>query len=405
LPVISVINDTICRGEIGSLQASGGITYNWQPGNMNGPVISVSPQYTTSYAVLASDTAGCSNTSGGIVFVNALPVVTTTSDSICTGEFGTVTASGASTFLWMQSGNTGSSYTANPLATTSYSVIGTSPAGCTGLAMATIVVSPKPVVSFDVGPSGCAPVEVWFQNLTQGLGLQSIWEFGDGTISTDFSPGSHIYQKPGIYSVKLTISHNGCMASVTNPRTIYAYPSPEAGFTIDDIVQEISQTQVQLHNTSSGETYRFWEFGDGFDDNTGVNDPVHLYKDTGMFTICLSVKNNYGCIDSICNDIEVKPTWAFFIANAFTPNEDDKNEGFIGKSYNVIEHEMWIYDRWGLMIYETGKTPNPESAKAWDGKVKGGSTPVQQDVYVWKVKIKDINHKYHHLIGHVTVVK
>ena len=165
------------------------------------------------------------------------------------------------------------------------------------------------------------------------------------------------------------------------------------------------QSQVQLHNTSVAEIYLEWNFGDGSSDTSGTNDPFHIYQDTGMYTICLYVENDFGCFDSICNNIEINPMWAFYISNAFTPNEDSRNEGFIGKSYNVIEHQMWIYNRWGLMIYDTGKTLNPETAQAWDGKVKGSNKDVQQDVYVWKVKLKDINNKYHDLVGHVTVVK
>ena len=66
---------------------------------------------------------------------------------------------------------------------------------------------------------------------------------------------------------------------------------------------------------------------------------------------------------------------------------------------------MWIYDRWGLLIYDTGKTPNPETAQAWDGRINGSEKDVQQDVYVWKVRLKDINNEYHDLVGHVTVLK
>ena len=66
---------------------------------------------------------------------------------------------------------------------------------------------------------------------------------------------------------------------------------------------------------------------------------------------------------------------------------------------------MWIFDRWGNMIYYTGKTKDPESAVAWDGRASGGVDPAQEDVYVWVVQIKDIFKKKHKYIGHVTLVK
>jgi gliding motility-associated-like protein len=72
------------------------------------------------------------------ITVNPNPVVTVNSATICPGQMATLTAAGATTYLW----NTGS--TANPLsvspgATTSYTVTGTT-SGCTGSAVATVTI-------------------------------------------------------------------------------------------------------------------------------------------------------------------------------------------------------------------------------------------------------------------------
>ncbi len=66
---------------------------------------------------------------------------------------------------------------------------------------------------------------------------------------------------------------------------------------------------------------------------------------------------------------------------------------------------MWIFDRWGNMIYTTEKTTSPETAVPWNGKANGGSKTAQQDVYVWLVELKDINNQPHKYIGHVTLVR
>jgi hypothetical protein len=41
----------------------------------------------------------------------------------------------------------------------------------------------------------------------------------------------------------------------------------------------------------------------------------------------------------------------------------------------------------------------------WDGRANNGVDIAQQDVFVWKVKLKDIFNKWHDYIGTVTLVK
>ncbi len=93
-----------------------------------------------------------------------------------------------------------------------------------------------------------------------------------------------------------------------------------------------------------------------------------------------------------------KPLFTFYIPNAFTPNGDGINDEFFGKGESIVEYDMWIFDRWGAIIFH-GKDLNEK----WDGKANGEN--VQQDVYIWKVRFTDINNKKHDYIGTVTLVK
>ncbi len=407
LPVISAIDDTICIGENATLHAAGGQTYNWMPGNISFASISVSPATTTSYTVTGTDSAGCVNTSTASVFVNPLPSVTALSTSACLGDTGTLVAQGASTYLWPASGTIGNTFSDSPALTTTYSVTGYSTDGCANIASATITIYQRPTVDFNVTGSGCTPVEATFQNLSQTNNFNASyqWVFGDGTTSNLQTPPPHGYEIPGNYSVKLTVSIGECYAILVKPNAVEVYPNPIAKFSLDKEITDMLLPQVQLFNSSTGDSSRYWYFGDGETDFSGINNPTHTFKDTGTFSVCLKVANSNGCADSTCSDVTIKPVWSFFIPNAFTPNNDEVNDGFIGKSENVIEHEMWIYDRWGELLYYSGLTNNPESAKPWNGKPSDKNTPVQNDVYVWVVNLKDIDGKAHQLYGHVTVVK
>ncbi|WP_198424785.1 hypothetical protein, partial [Spirosoma endbachense] len=62
----------------------------------------------------------------------------------CEGQTGTLTASGASTYLW-SNGATGSSINVSVAGT--YSVTGTSSTGCSDVATATVTISPAPAAA------------------------------------------------------------------------------------------------------------------------------------------------------------------------------------------------------------------------------------------------------------------
>ena len=65
------------------------------------------------------------------------------------------------------------------------------------------------------------------------------------------------------------------------------------------------------------------------------------------------------------------------------------------------EYKMWVFDRWGNMIFYSEKLDH-----AWDGTFQGKSDKVvMQDVYVWKVELKDVFSKKHDYHGTVSVVK
>ena len=55
------------------------------------------------------------------------------------------------------------------------------------------------------------------------------------------------------------------------------------------------------------------------------------------------------------------------------------NEFFTTKAFNIQDFEIWIYDRWGELIFTSKNVDN-----WWDGTYKGN--PCQIDVYVWKAR-------------------
>ena len=65
-----------------------------------------------------------------------------------------------------------------------------------------------PKAQFTAYPQdGTAPLAVTFLDLSRGYPSSRVWDFGDGTTSTDVNP-VHVYGKPGKYTVSLTVTND-----------------------------------------------------------------------------------------------------------------------------------------------------------------------------------------------------
>ena len=123
--------------------------------------------------------------------------------------------------------------------------------------------------------------------------------------------------------------------------------------------------------------------------------------DTGVYTIGLTVTNEFGCTDNDVISIEIEPEFTFHPPNSFTPNDDDINETFMPLGIGLDnEFVMYIYDRWGDLIFETTDATVP-----WDGRANKGTKMAQEDVYVWVVLITDHSNSKHKFVGHVTLIR
>lgn len=73
-----------------------------------------------------------------------------------------------------------------------------------------------------------------------------------------------------------------------------------------------------------------------------------------------------------------------FIPNAFTPNNDGKNDVFKVYGSALKGAEIRIYTQWGAQIFETS-----DNTTGWDGKSKGADQPVGVYIYVIKIRMQD----------------
>lgn len=137
---INSLPNLFCQGDTGVLTAGGANTFTWQPGNFMGSSYSINPQTSTIYTLTGTNGTCTSSTSIG-VSVTPSPTLTiiSTPTTICAGNESTLSVFGASTYTWINTGQSFSVVAVNPTITTLYTVVGTS-LGCSSTQTAQVFV-------------------------------------------------------------------------------------------------------------------------------------------------------------------------------------------------------------------------------------------------------------------------
>ncbi len=158
--------------------------------------------------------------------------------------------------------------------------------------------------------AGCTPPQagfgftadnlaISFQDASSAGAVAWLWDFGDGSGSTQANP-QHTYNQPGSYEVCLTVS-NLCGSTQSCTTITASCAVPEAGFSISRQGLLIFFSDI---STNDPDTW-FWDFGDGAT-STQAN-PSHTYEAPGVFEACLVVSNSCGS-DTICQEVETMTT-------------------------------------------------------------------------------------------------
>jgi gliding motility-associated-like protein len=252
--------------------------------------------------------------------------------------------------------------------------------------------------------NNCAPVQVKFNVVGADKG-SAIWTFGDGAETSQEFIASHVYNNPGSYTAALSyFSELGCPAApVSANPAFFVNEKPVPDFNMPDEVL-ISDSKVQFTNlTASVNNNRYrWKFEGLYEDNN-INPEVTFPK-AGRYAITLVAENPNGCKAEVTKSLEVKNDFNIFIPSSFSPNFDGLNDVFapVFSAYGLDfkNFEMEIFDRWGHSLFKS-KDPN----KGWDGTVNNKGEPLKEEVYVYKIKYKDLEGNLYNKIGHVSLLK
>jgi hypothetical protein len=149
-PIISASANPslICAGQSSTLSASGATSYTWNPGNLIGSNVSISPSSSSNYTVIGTSSLGCLGQKTISINVSSLPIISLTASpsGICAGGVSSLSASGANTYTWIPGNVSGASFIVSPSLSTTYSVVGSN-SGCSNTAIITVTVNPLPIAS------------------------------------------------------------------------------------------------------------------------------------------------------------------------------------------------------------------------------------------------------------------
>ncbi len=286
-----------------------------------------------SYEVMLLDSNYC-GIDTAFITINIVPppsvTLTATPSPVCAGEqvqFNETTTSGAnyfqwdfgtgSGFEWTSAGDQARTYNTPGQYTIRYTAsIQGATAGCADTAAVVVDVLPSPTAQFTVDQdAACDQLTVAFTN-TSVNGISYVWDFGDGTGSTDQDPPPHFYGTYGSYTVTLHVENSqGCEDLATHVVNVYQPPPVQIG--AQNVCEGVVAQFADLTVTEPGNPIIAWawDFGDGNTDT--IQSPQHLYAGSGGYTVTLVATTPYcsgtGTLPVV---VEAKPQ------ASFTPSDD-----------------------------------------------------------------------------------
>ena len=310
--VASVNPPSMCAGGTATLSMTSYTgALQWQSGpTAAGPWTNIAGAITGSFVVGPLNTTtfyqgslvGCGATllSNVVsVVVNPNPTVTVNSPVICAGQTANITANGAATYVWSAGAvTTGvNTATANPGATTMYTVTGTTAAGCTGTAVATVSVNPLPIpIANNNGPV-CTGGAL---QLTGGGGGTYQWvgpAAFSSAVQSPLLPGIAT-TNAGLYTVTVTL--NGCTA-VASTNVVVTTPTAAAMNT----GPYCDGATLSLNATAGGGLGYTWSGPGGYtafiQNPTTANAPPTM---SGLYTVTVNLGS---CIAMATTSVTVNP--------------------------------------------------------------------------------------------------
>ena len=416
--VVTVDPDsTVCPGTSFDFSgyATGGTPpyiFSWNNGLSNNANQTITVTQDTSFTVTVLDDNLCQ--SGGatinIMVGPLLDVAAFGAQTICINETTPISAIGSGgsmpyTFTWDNGAGPGSPVLVSPMGSTTYTVTITDACGATASDTVRITITPDLILN-PLSSSICPGQS----DTLYATGAANYWWINETTLDT-FSTDSFIIVNPTNSTNYIIYATDSNDCDNQDTAVVIVYNSLTAAFMADPEVATIFAPIIQFTDLTMGNPVSwYWTFGDGSTADTNQH-PTHTYTDTGVYQVMLLVTDSNGCVAINYSTVTVQEIYTLFAPNTFTPDGDGINDYFfpVGLGIDEASFQMYIYNRWGDVIYRTkgvyGDYETTAPLVGWDGIANYGDHVAQEDVYIWMIKTEDPDHGKHQYVGHVTLLR
>lgn len=217
----------------------------------------------------------------------------------------------------------------------------------------------EPEITINVPDGGCIPFTYTPQAIINTVDpiATYVWNLGEpGAVFNVQNPPPYTYNNVGSYNISLTVTTvAGCTKTVTIPNGIRTGTPPTVDFSFSPN-DACASTPIQFTDLTTGlvggEVIWDWDFGDGNESNQ--QNPSHVFADTGVLNVNLTVSNNRCRINTI-KTIKVLPPVAYF---NYQYNCATRQMTFIDSSLVDLGLAPLIYS-WDFGNGMTSNVPNP----------------------------------------------
>jgi len=232
---------------------------------------------------------------------------------------------------------------------------------------------------------GCAPHNLNFKFVSDNLKKAVLHISNNNYQITGKENYTVTLNRPGTYQISATVEFkDGKIKEYKYEKTVTVLKTPSPKIETNNEHSYIFAQKTDQNN------HLIWNIGDKV---IVDEEKIDLSEfEPGDYNVTLIETNNY-CADTVFSNITVEEPVTVYMPNAFTPNNDGKNDIFkpvFNKNPKV--YKFLIYDKFGKTLFVS---TNPEDG--WNG------SNAKPGLYVWKLIYKDNNGKIIEKTGNVTL--
>lgn len=181
----------------------------------------------------------------------------------------------------------------------------------------------------DIPPlfNDCKSYTINFPN-SSTPGKTYLWDFGDGGISTEYTP-AHTYKQPGVYQISFSVDPGSpCGDSIE--ATARIFPGLKADFSFTgSCLQFPTAFKDESRPGATADKISGWEWDLGMagphPGGSGAKDTTHQYLAPGTYPVVLTINTDSGCVQSDTQSVVIydKPAISLTPGDTMVCYKDD----------------------------------------------------------------------------------